>query len=315
MMPPPVEEPPPEGRASRGAGPALPTSGAVEPLGIRAVSELLGLPAPTIRSWERRYRLRATARSAGGHRRYGAGEVDVLRRIRDGIARGLSARQAATMAAADANRVPADLVEAICSQTHALDSQGISASLDRARAVCGLDATVDEVLLPAMREIGRQWAAGSCDIAHEQAASSAVRTWLAGVQREGPALTRTGAVVLACGPSDAHTIGLHALSALLTHRGVDSRSLGACTPARSLVLAVQRADAAAVVVVSHLTSSRADAVEALRAVAATPAEVYYAGEGFRSGGTRSDLPGTYLGESIADAADRVAALSTRLADG
>src|SRR4051812_44897471 len=38
-------------------------------LTIQAVSQLLDVPAPTIRSWERRYGVPPTSRSQGGHRR------------------------------------------------------------------------------------------------------------------------------------------------------------------------------------------------------------------------------------------------------
>ncbi|HEX8099799.1 MAG TPA: MerR family transcriptional regulator [Actinomycetota bacterium] len=52
---------------------------------IGEVSALLGIPVPTLRSWERRYGAPRPARTEGGHRRYTEAEVEQLRRIRDGI--------------------------------------------------------------------------------------------------------------------------------------------------------------------------------------------------------------------------------------
>ncbi len=52
-------------------------------LSIQAVSRLLQVPAPTIRSWERRYGIPTTSRSAGGHRRFFPAEVTALRAMRD----------------------------------------------------------------------------------------------------------------------------------------------------------------------------------------------------------------------------------------
>ncbi|MBC7595031.1 MAG: MerR family transcriptional regulator, partial [Kineosporiaceae bacterium] len=62
---------------------------------IKQVSELLGIPAPTLRSWERRYGVPVTSRSSGGHRRYAEDELNQLRLMRDEIARGKRAADAA----------------------------------------------------------------------------------------------------------------------------------------------------------------------------------------------------------------------------
>ena len=64
-------------------------------LAIQEVSRLLGLPAPTLRSWERRYGIPTTPRTAGGHRRYSAESLHELRLMRDEIARGRRAGDAA----------------------------------------------------------------------------------------------------------------------------------------------------------------------------------------------------------------------------
>jgi len=61
-------------------------------------------------------------------------------------------------------------------------------------------------------------------------------------------------------------------------------------------------DAAAVVIVSHLTTPRRPAVEALRVVAATGIPVFYAGNAFLFPGARDDVPGTYLGENLTEPA-------------
>ena len=57
-------------------------------LTIATVSDLLDIPIPTIRSWERRYGFPTPARTQGKHRRYSVAEADQLRLLRDEIARG-----------------------------------------------------------------------------------------------------------------------------------------------------------------------------------------------------------------------------------
>ena len=61
---------------------------------IAAVSSLLGIPVPTIRSWERRYGFPVPSRTQGKHRRYSVDEIDQLRMMRDEITRGHSASEA-----------------------------------------------------------------------------------------------------------------------------------------------------------------------------------------------------------------------------
>ena len=61
---------------------------------IASVSSLLGIPIPTIRSWERRYGFPVPSRTLGQHRRYSLDEIDQLRMVRDEITRGHNAREA-----------------------------------------------------------------------------------------------------------------------------------------------------------------------------------------------------------------------------
>ncbi|HEX6131851.1 MAG TPA: MerR family DNA-binding transcriptional regulator, partial [Actinomycetota bacterium] len=60
---------------TRSAGADTPI-GADDRLTIAAVSELLDIPIPTIRSWERRYGFPTPARTGGRHRRYGPAEAE-----------------------------------------------------------------------------------------------------------------------------------------------------------------------------------------------------------------------------------------------
>jgi MerR HTH family regulatory protein len=63
------------GPAPAPAGEGFPTG-----LTLKAVSRRTGIPAATLRTWERRYGFIHPARSASGYRRYG--EVEILRILR-----------------------------------------------------------------------------------------------------------------------------------------------------------------------------------------------------------------------------------------
>jgi DNA-binding transcriptional MerR regulator len=282
-------------------------------LPIQQVSELLGVPAPTLRSWERRYGLPTTQRSSGGHRRYTEDALMELRLMRDEVARGRRAADAArsVRVLVDTDGPGAARVRDLLAASQRMEPAAIRAVLDRAQDELGLAVSLDRVLMPAMRQIGAWWETGRCDVAQEHLTTEVARGWLARLVALAPVPAHERPVLLACGPRDLHTLGLEGLAALLAHRGRGCRVLGARTPERTLVTAAVATDAAAIVVVSHLASQRRPAVAALRAVAASGRPVFYAGNGFLFPAARTDVPGTYLGDHLATAADLITASLTR----
>lgn len=272
---------------------------------IQQVSRLLDVPPPTLRSWERRYGVALANRSIGGHRRYSSDEVELLRRMRDAITAGRRTGEAATWVKEQPSESPTQLVEAFLSAAQRLEPREVERLLDFAVSCMGLDATVDEVLFPALHELGTRWQLGTTDVAHEHLASQAVQAWLVRVAGYPEHPMGNGPIVLSCGPNDQHTLGLDALGVLLTHRRWDCRILGAATPATSLSRAIRETGATAAVLVSHLSANRRPAVEALVVAAEECALVFYAGAAFRSRQSRRGVPGEFLGEQLSRAADLV----------
>ena len=272
---------------------------------IAAVSSLLGIPVPTIRSWERRYGFPVPSRTRGKHRRYSVDEVDQLRMMRDEITRGHSASEAVDIVRryATEDRPRAELLDRFLEASMKLDPSKIRESLMTGAESMGVEDTMRTVALPAMREMGSRWKAGVCDTAHEHLATEAVRVWLARQSVMAPAPFRPFPLVLACGPKDLHTIGLEAFGVVLARRGWSIRTLGPLTPVSSLVAAVRAAEAHGAVVSSQRSVTRRSAVEAIVAVDALPGvEAFYGGAAFGPAATRKDVPGTYLGEDIVEAA-------------
>lgn len=282
---------------------------------IQQVSQLLGVHASTMRSWERRYGILAAGRTTGGHRRYTTAEVETLRLMRDHVHAGMRAGEAAALVIAAAQTPAASMVRAAVLAAQELHPKAIVEQLDTANRLIGLDRTVDEVLMPALREIGEQWIVEDSRIAHEHLATETVRSWLARLRHDVPPLPVRPAL-LACGPGDEHTLGLEALAALLERRGWDCRRLGGRTPIPALLGAVDTTQPSVVVLVSHVPGLRPDALQALRAVtehvaaartdaeagSAEPPLIFFAGNAFSSARARQGVPGTYLGTSVAEAA-------------
>lgn len=276
-----------------------------EGLSIKAAGELLGVPGPTLRSWERRYGLPTTSRSVGGHRRYRSGELIQLSLMRDEIAIGRPAGDAARWVRGllDEANPGVTSVRAMLDASTRLDSDAIRSVLDSAYEQNGLAAALDDVVMPAMRQIGVWWEIGHCDVGQERLTTEVVRGWLARLTTLAPPPAAGSAtVLLATGPGDFHTLGLEALAAQLAQQRRAIRLLGPRTAQRVLLAATAATPHAVVVVVSHLRTQRRAAVDSLRAVAEGHTPVFFAGNAFMFPTSRRGVPGTYLGESIGAAA-------------
>jgi methanogenic corrinoid protein MtbC1 len=285
---------------------------------IAAVSVTLGVPAPTIRSWERRYGFPVPPRTDGKHRRYTSTEIDQLRSLRDLITKGYPAAEAVAMLQggnAAAAPLGPDLRDAVVDAAIRLDADAVRATLDRAAERLGVESTVRDVLMSAMRGIGSAWQNGTCSIEHEHVATEAVRAWLSKQASMAPPPFRSGPIVLACGPTDLHTVGIEAFSLVLARRGWAVRVLGAMTPPETLRAAARSLGAVATVVVSQRSVTRQTAVASIAAAASIPGvRSFYAGDGFAAPSARKKVPGIYLGTDIVAAAGVLeSALAPRVA--
>lgn len=202
-----------------------------------------------------------------------------------------------------------ELCQELLTAISRLEASQVSAILDRSLIRLGLHRTVEEVLLPSMREVGSRWARGQCDTEEERLASTTVLSWLEQRGRETPPPLLETPVVLTCGPLDRHTIALETFQVLLAHARFDCLNLGSQVLPTALATAVETCSAQAVVLVSHLGQNRAAAVSALHAVKDSSATLFYAGAAFRTKATRQRVPGHYLGGNLTDAAEH---LRTRL---
>lgn len=276
-------------------------------LSIQAVSELLGIPAPTIRSWERRYGLAQAYRTGGGHRRYSARDVADLQLMRDEISRGRRATEAAVLvrdAPYDAEPYRS-VVAAFVAVADSMQARQVDILLDDCRERFGLDETICRVILPGMRQIGLAWQTGRCDVSQEHLVTGAARGWLQKMRSQAPPPWLSQSILLSCGPEDLHTVGLEGMEVLLGQRGWECHLLGERIHPAALAAAINRTRAAATIVVSHIASHRRATVSALQAAARTRTQLFFAGNAFLTSGARTGVPGIYLGENLVAAVEAV----------
>jgi len=206
---------------------------------------------------------------------------------------------------------PAAFVREIVVACADFDPTRVRDGLNLAVDALTLGACVDDVLFPALREIGLLWQHGHLDLEAERLSSEAVRGWLEALALQAPEPTDAAPVILACGPADRHSIGLEALGVLLRRQRRRCRFLGSRTSVQTLTTAIEANPPSGVVIVSHLEANRVGATQALRAAAAMGPAVFYAGHGFASVQVRRNVPGTYLDMTLQAACALILGSSNR----
>ncbi len=179
-----------------------------------------------------------------------------------------------------------------------LDPLGLQAQLDQAATLLGLARCVDEIVLPATRQLHQLLATGQRDAAQDLMAAEAVHSWLDHRREFAPPPQEIGPILLACGPRDRDTLVLECLALLLRFQRWPCRVLGARVSTFTLTIAAQAADATGAVVVSTESRNRRQAIVSLTAVHALAIPVFFAGNAFKQQHPRMKLPGRYLGTSI-----------------
>ncbi len=214
---------------------------------IQSVAEMTGIPAATLRAWERRYGVPTPARSDSSYRLYSEADVAMLRRLREMCDAGMAPSEAAQLVLEEAPpAAPPEASEDVFAPMRArilraielFDPYLLERELDRATALGSAAMIVDRILRPVMVEIGDGWHEGRLSVAQEHLATDAIvavtRRLLALVQPERDARV----VVLACFADDTHAFPILALALHLASWGWRVVMLGACTPPAAIKRAV-----------------------------------------------------------------------------
>jgi len=128
-------------------------------LRIGELSKRSGVSPDLLRAWERRYGLLRPERSAGGLRLYTPADVERVRVMRQHLADGLAASEAAALAsrtdlddeAALMSLRPEAMRDDLADALDRYDEPRAQAILDRLLAVATVDTLLSDVVLPYLR--------------------------------------------------------------------------------------------------------------------------------------------------------------------
>src|SRR5215207_10104279 len=181
-------------------------------------------------------------RTAGGHRLFGRHDVERIRQIKTWQAQRLSLDQIRKrLLDLDRLSAPAALAESFLQL--ALDGSQAAAYQSIIKADdLGVPLTrlFDEVLQPALSELGRRWEHGELLVAQEKEVSELTRDLIADLSLRHAGTPADGlALVAACVEGERHELGLRMVCGLFRAEGWAVHYLGADVAPRFLLEAVQ----------------------------------------------------------------------------
>ena len=183
-----------------------------------------------------------------------------------------------------AGRTSTTLAADLRTALDALDEPAAQAVLDRLMSDFTLAATLRDVVVPYLRELGERWANGEVTIIQEHFASNVIRGRLAGLARgwgngDGPR------AVLACPPGELHDLPLLIFGIILNRRGWRVDFFGANTPVVEVIDGARRSPPD-LIVVAATAPERLTAISADLAHLAAVAPLALAGAGASPDGGR-----------------------------
>ncbi|HEX5707869.1 MAG TPA: B12-binding domain-containing protein [Pyrinomonadaceae bacterium] len=285
-------------------------------LTTRQLALMWAVSEATIKRWADAGLLRVT-RTVGGHRRFAPDEVARFERAR-GLGSNSARRTPASLSAKGSvavldagagggtERAPSSsreaFLEAIVAGRETESSMLLLSAMLDGVAVADI---LDEVVAPAMRQVGSLWYAGRLGVADEHLATrTAVRALesLSGSVRRRYAGVRTA---LCCASEgELHEVAVLGLQVLLESEAWRVTSLGGNTPFFALADAVARHRPSLVCVSStmgaELERTSREFPQLSAAVRACDARLVLGGEGFRDAALRRRFPADLHAESFAE---------------
>lgn len=227
---------------------------------VAEVEARSGVPASSLRQWERRYGFPMPQRSESGYRLYGDDDLRQIEAMRKLIADGVPASRAAVLVrereVSSIGPQPTEcLAEELTAALIALDEARAVRALGEAFALHPVKDVLVDVITPAMVTIGELWHAGEILVTTEHFASNLVQGRLRSLLALMPSSLSARTVLVACAPQERHELGALVVALLLRRAGFNAVYLGADTPVEDLLKMTRELAPAAVFLSVSLAES------------------------------------------------------------
>ncbi|MFO0552564.1 MAG: MerR family transcriptional regulator [Polyangiaceae bacterium] len=217
---------------------------------IQTVAQLTGIPAATLRAWERRYGFPAPGRSSSAYRLYSDRDVELVKRMRQLIESGIAPNEAAKnlleankdqpVSALEVAEDPYELaITRIVSAAKRLDTGALNMEIRRALLLDSGLTAFERVLRPALIRIGDLWHAGEISVASEHFASHLITAATLDLLRLVSVPTDAPTVLMACFAEEQHVLPLYGASLELASWAYRPVIVGARTPPNAIARSIE----------------------------------------------------------------------------
>lgn len=285
---------------------------------IKAAAIATGISQSRLRTWERRYGMPRPGRSASGRRLFSEEDLAAIRRMAALVGAGFPPSEAAASVLTEgvesqATTQPAEtqshpLVSTIQQASLVYDEPAIVRALRDAVASLGWAVALEQVLMPALRSLGRSWEENAIISANEHFTTELIRRQITAALVVLPvANPDTPIVLLACPAGERHELGLLALCLLLRERHLATVYLGADVPTPDLLWAARHTGIAAICLSATTRSGLASLARAAREIvsARLPVQLFVGGPALRETIDEVTVVGVTLPQSLAAAAELI----------
>lgn len=297
---------------------------ATEPLyNIKAVVQRTGIPADTVRAWERRYSVPLPRRTNTGRRLYSERDIATIRWLRERTNAGMTISQAIQQLRSlgdealaesppEVDRGPRSLDVLTGELLQALlrfDHQAADAAVEEAYALYRVEDVCLRLFSPALVQIGERWRRDEATVAQEHFASHFIQRRLDALLQAYTPSPGRGVILTACAPDELHELGILMLSVFLVRRAWQVVYLGANVPVADLVQTVRRLQPALVCLSATNNRTAHTLIAAANAIAQLPGArppVAFGGDPFNTDSAlRARVDGHYLGANAQEALDQI----------
>ncbi len=214
---------------------------------IQTVAEMTGVPAATLRAWERRYGIPVPERSNSSYRLFSDHDVGSIRRLKDLCDKGMAPAEAAKVVArieeTGSQPVEGDpysrACEAIVQAVVEFDPQALEQALRGAMFLGSATTVYTRVLAPVMREVGEGWHRGTISIAQEHMTTEMLGAVAHDMLRLLDPPPEARPAIVACFADEDHSLPLYGVAFVLIQAGFRPLMLGAKTPPSAIRHAIE----------------------------------------------------------------------------
>jgi len=226
---------------------------------IRAVSELTGVNAITLRAWESRYGLIEPIRKESGHRVYTQEHIDLINRVVGLLDRGMRIGQAKDLLDAEERQgeesgqtdytmdVWRRYLDGMMAAIIRFDEEGLENVYGEALSHYSIQTVTLKLITPLLIELGRRWEGELGTVAEEHFFGFYLRNKLGARFHHRVRNTSGPKLLMACLPSERHEVGLLMFALAANELGYRPIILGADMPLEDIASAAIKTDCAAIV--------------------------------------------------------------------